>query len=105
VPRVVGASQPRALTTAAWRAENLVQDVLGDFEFELSPPYLLYRTGNEVRAATGRSCALLPPAAASRTRRARPAQVNGLWFYQQEECDQMTVLLNRCAPGHACCCG
>jgi hypothetical protein len=25
------------------------------------------------------------------------AQVNGLWFYQQEECDAMTALLQRCA--------
>ena len=29
--------------------ENLVQDVLDNFECEMSPPYLLYRSGNEAR--------------------------------------------------------
>ena len=71
-----------------------MQDVLVDFEFELSPPYLLYRTGNEVGSARFSAA---PRSAAHASRRLPAPQVNGLWFYQQEECDQMTALLNRCA--------
>ena len=75
-----------------------MQDVLVDFEFELSPPYLLYRTGNEVRSprlARFRDCG-------SASRCPLRPQVNGLWFYQQEECDKMTFLLKKCAQ-HATC--
>jgi hypothetical protein len=55
-----GRPRAHALTLASLAvvcAENLVQDLLSDFEFELSPPYLLYRTGNEARrgVATARS--------------------------------------------------
>ena len=48
--------------------ENCRVDLLGAFEFELSPPYLLYRT---------------------------PEEVNGIWFYRQEECDEMSALFNK----------
>tara|TARA_B110000977_G_scaffold16922_2_gene20709 strand:+ start:31965 stop:32792 length:828 start_codon:yes stop_codon:yes gene_type:complete len=48
--------------------ENTVEDLLGEFEFELSPPYLLYRSSTEV---------------------------NGIWFYKQEECDEMSALFNK----------
>lgn len=32
-------------------ADQLKEDILDDFEFELSPPYLLYRNKNEVNGA------------------------------------------------------
>ena len=48
--------------------ENTVEDLLGAFEFELSPPYLLYRSSTEV---------------------------NGIWFYKQEECDAMSALFDK----------
>ena len=75
-----------------------MQDVLVDFEFELSPPYLLYRTGNEVRP----HCRTRFRACVRASRRPPRLQVNGLWFYQQEECDKMTFLLKKCAQ-HATC--
>jgi len=49
-------------------AENLVQDLTSEFEFELSKPYLLYRTENEV---------------------------NGLWFYEDGDGQKMTDLFTR----------
>jgi len=55
---------------AASRADNLVQDLTSEFEFELSKPYLLYRTENEV---------------------------NGLWFYEEGDGQKMTDLFNKCA--------
>jgi Dcp1-like decapping family len=48
-----------------------VQDLTADFEFELSKPYLLYRTENEV---------------------------NGLWFYEDGDGQKMTDMFTRCAP-------
>ena len=48
--------------------ENTVEDLLGAFEFELSPPYLLYRSSTEV---------------------------NGIWFYKQEECEEMSALFDK----------
>lgn len=48
--------------------ENCREDLLGAFEFELSPPYLLYRNSEEV---------------------------NGIWFYKQEECDEMSALFDK----------
>ena len=48
--------------------ENCREDLIGAFEFELSPPYLLYRNSEEV---------------------------NGIWFYKQEECDEMSALFDK----------
>lgn len=49
--------------------ENLVEDLLGDFEYELQVPYLLYRN---------------------------PAQeVNGIWFYNPRECEDVANLFTR----------
>ena len=45
-----------------------MEDLLGAFEFELSTPYLLYRSSTEV---------------------------NGIWFYKQEECDAMSALFDK----------
>lgn len=50
-------------------AENLVEDLLGDFEFELQTPYLLYR--NAVQ------------------------EVNGIWFYNPRECEDAAKLITR----------
>ena len=58
----------RLASEVTGKCENCVEDLLGEFEFELSPPYLLYRSQNEV---------------------------NGIWFYRQPECDEITALFNR----------
>eukprot|EP00850_Spirogloea_muscicola_P008344 SM000044S15991 [mRNA] locus=s44:464283:466568:+ [translate_table: standard] len=49
--------------------ENLVEDLLGDFEYEVQLPYLLYRKGNQ--------------------------EVNGIWFYNQKECEDVSKLFTR----------
>ncbi|XP_071735540.1 mRNA-decapping enzyme-like protein [Rutidosis leptorrhynchoides] len=49
--------------------ENLVENLLGDFEFELQVPYLLYR--NPVQ------------------------EVNGIWFYNSHECEDVANLFTR----------
>lgn len=49
--------------------ENLVEDLLGDFEFEVQLPYLLYRNATQ--------------------------EVNGIWFYNQRECEDVASLFNR----------
>ena len=54
--------------------ENVRENLLGEFEFELSPPYLLYRSSTEV---------------------------NGIWFFQQEECDDMSALFDSITSAHA----
>ena len=54
--------------------ENCRENLLGEFEFELSPPYLLYRSESEV---------------------------NGIWFYRQEECDAMSALFDQITTAFA----
>ncbi|KAF3637008.1 mRNA-decapping enzyme-like protein [Capsicum annuum] len=49
--------------------DNLVEDLLGDFEFELQIPYLLYRNSSQ--------------------------DVNGIWFYNSRECEEVANLFNR----------
>lgn len=49
--------------------ENLVEDLLDDFEYELQVPYLLYRNGAQ--------------------------EVNGIWFYNPRECEQVANLFSR----------
>ncbi|KAK9153611.1 hypothetical protein Sjap_001091 [Stephania japonica] len=49
--------------------DNLVENLLGDFEFEVQLPYLLYRNGAQ--------------------------EVNGIWFYNARECDEIATLFNR----------
>ncbi|KAK4764548.1 hypothetical protein SAY86_025638 [Trapa natans] len=50
-------------------SDNLVENLLGDFEFEVQVPYLLYR--NTVQ------------------------EVNGIWFYNPRECEEVANLLGR----------
>ncbi|XP_076946487.1 mRNA-decapping enzyme-like protein isoform X2 [Bidens hawaiensis] len=50
-------------------AENLVENLLGDFEFELQLPYLLYRNASQ--------------------------EVNGIWFYNARECEDVANLFTR----------
>jgi len=33
-----------SITYTHWPADNFVEDVLGDFKFEVAPPYVLYRS-------------------------------------------------------------
>ncbi|KAI3677033.1 hypothetical protein L1987_86651 [Smallanthus sonchifolius] len=49
--------------------ENLVEDLLGDFEYELQVPYLLYRNASQ--------------------------EVNGIWFYNPRECEDVANLFTR----------
>lgn len=49
--------------------ENLVEDILGDFEYEIQPPYLLYRNAAQ--------------------------EVNGIWFYNQQDCEAVANLFSR----------
>ncbi|CAL5387339.1 unnamed protein product [Camellia sinensis] len=49
--------------------DNLVENILGDFEFELQAPYLLYRNAAQ--------------------------EVNGIWFYNFRECEEVANLFNR----------
>ncbi|GAB4824655.1 hypothetical protein Ancab_007527 [Ancistrocladus abbreviatus] len=49
--------------------ENLVENLLGDFEFELQVPYLLYRNAAQ--------------------------EVNGIWFYNARECEEVANLFIR----------
>ncbi|CAI9289768.1 unnamed protein product [Lactuca saligna] len=49
--------------------ENLVENLLGDFEFELQIPYLLYRNAAQ--------------------------EVNGIWFYNSRECEDVANLFTR----------
>ncbi|OIT26430.1 PREDICTED: mRNA-decapping enzyme-like protein [Nicotiana attenuata] len=49
--------------------DNLVEDLLGDFEFEVQVPYLLYRNPSQ--------------------------EVNGIWFYNSRECEEVANLFNR----------
>ncbi|KAK1263245.1 mRNA-decapping enzyme-like protein [Acorus gramineus] len=49
--------------------DNLVEDLLGDFEYELQIPYLLYRNPSQ--------------------------EVNGIWFYNTQECEAVAALFSR----------
>ncbi|XP_074331911.1 mRNA-decapping enzyme-like protein isoform X2 [Apium graveolens] len=49
--------------------ENLVENLLGDFEFEVQVPYLLYRNADQ--------------------------EVNGVWFYNSRECEDIANLFTR----------
>uniref|UniRef100_A0A7N0V0J5 mRNA-decapping enzyme-like protein n=1 Tax=Kalanchoe fedtschenkoi TaxID=63787 RepID=A0A7N0V0J5_KALFE len=49
--------------------DNLVENLLGDFEFEVQVPYLLYRNSAQ--------------------------EVSGIWFYNAQECEEVANLFNR----------
>lgn len=49
--------------------ENLVENLLGDFEYEVQVPYLLYRNAAQ--------------------------EVNGIWFYNSRECEEVANLFTR----------
>lgn len=49
--------------------ENLVENLLGDFEYEIQVPYLLYRNAAQ--------------------------EVNGIWFYNARECEEVANLFDR----------
>lgn len=49
--------------------DNLVENLLGDFEFEVQVPYLLYRNAAQ--------------------------EVNGIWFYNPRECEEVGHLFSR----------
>lgn len=49
--------------------ENLVENLLGDFEYEIQVPYLLYRNAAQ--------------------------EVNGIWFYNARECEEVANLFGR----------
>ncbi|KAI3450734.1 hypothetical protein Pfo_007399 [Paulownia fortunei] len=49
--------------------DNLVENLLGDFEYEVQVPYLLYRNASQ--------------------------EVNGIWFYNARECEEVANLFSR----------
>ncbi|XP_008808817.2 mRNA-decapping enzyme-like protein isoform X2 [Phoenix dactylifera] len=49
--------------------DNLVEDLLGDFEYEVQAPYLLYRNAAQ--------------------------EVNGIWFYNSDDCEAIANLFSR----------
>ncbi|KAJ6802967.1 mRNA-decapping enzyme-like protein isoform X1 [Iris pallida] len=49
--------------------DNLVEDLLGDFEYEVQVPYLLYRNAAQ--------------------------EVNGIWFYNSHDCEAVANLFSR----------
>ncbi|KAF3492545.1 hypothetical protein DY000_02052117 [Brassica cretica] len=49
--------------------DNLVEDLLGEFEYEVQGPYLLYRNAAQ--------------------------EVYGIWFYNQSECEELARLFDR----------
>ncbi|KAL1201886.1 mRNA-decapping enzyme-like protein [Cardamine amara subsp. amara] len=49
--------------------DNLVENLLGDFEYEVQGPYLLYRNASQ--------------------------EVNGIWFYNKRECEEVAIIFNR----------
>ncbi|KAA8549906.1 hypothetical protein F0562_001590 [Nyssa sinensis] len=49
--------------------DNLVENILGDFEYEVQVPYLLYRNAAQ--------------------------EVNGIWFYNAHECEEVANLFSR----------
>ncbi|KAF4402873.1 hypothetical protein G4B88_010325 [Cannabis sativa] len=49
--------------------DNLVENLLGDFEYEVQVPYLLYRNAAQ--------------------------EVNGIWFYNPRECEEVANLFTR----------
>ncbi|CAO2147707.1 unnamed protein product [Urochloa humidicola] len=55
--------------------DNLVEDLLSDFEYELQPPYLLYRNASQ--------------------------EVNGIWFYNQHDCEAVASLFGRILNAYA----
>ncbi|DBA70584.1 hypothetical protein WJX79_007514 [Trebouxia sp. C0005] len=55
--------------------DNFVEDVLGDFKFEVAPPYVLYRSKLD--------------------------EVIGVWFYDQNECAMVAGLLQRITAAYA----
>ncbi|RYQ92039.1 hypothetical protein Ahy_B09g098142 [Arachis hypogaea] len=55
--------------------ENLVDNLLGDFEYEVQVPYLLYRNAAQ--------------------------EVNGIWFYNARECEEVANLFNRILNAYA----
>ncbi|RYR43097.1 hypothetical protein Ahy_A08g039526 isoform A [Arachis hypogaea] len=56
-------------------AKNLVENLLGDFEYEVQVPYLLYRNAAQ--------------------------EVNGIWFYNARECEEVANLFNRILNAYA----
>ncbi|GAB4813797.1 hypothetical protein N2152v2_000843 [Parachlorella kessleri] len=56
-------------------ADNFVEDVMGNFQCEVNKPYLLYRNKN--------------------------SEVVGIWFYDDDECDRISALLQRIATTFA----
>ncbi|CAN4099010.1 unnamed protein product [Withania somnifera] len=64
-------SQPRFqfVVMNCRNTDNLVEDLLGDFEYEIQLPYLLYRNASQ--------------------------EVNGIWFYNQRECEEVANLFDR----------
>jgi mRNA-decapping enzyme 1B len=56
------------------KQKNLVEDLLGDFEYEVHVPYFMYRNVAQ--------------------------EINGIWFYNPHKCEKMAKFFQRllCIP-------
>lgn len=75
-------------------ADNFVEDILGDFKFEVASPYILYRSkSDEVLhlTNTGHDLQQLRTAQAH----GNNLQVIGIWFYNENESAMVSGLLQR----------
>lgn len=59
----------RGANVLLMQTDNLVENLLGDFEYEVQGPYLLYRNAAQ--------------------------EVNGIWFYNARECEEVANLFSR----------
>jgi mRNA-decapping enzyme 1B len=59
----------RWITSGGWTTENLVEDLFDDFVYEVQVPYILYRNATQ--------------------------EVNGIWFYNPRECEEVAKLFQR----------
>ncbi|CAN7097907.1 unnamed protein product [Brassica rapa subsp. narinosa] len=64
-----GTTSKNLLSSRSCFNDNLVEDLLGDFEYEVQGPYLLYRNASQ--------------------------EVNGIWFYNKRECEEVAHLFDR----------
>ena len=74
-------------------ADNFVEDILGDFKFEVASPYILYRSkSDEVLHCVRENTHLISPNTLSKW---RCMQVIGIWFYDENESAMVSGLLHR----------
>ncbi|CAI5504112.1 unnamed protein product [Closterium sp. Naga37s-1] len=117
-PRVRGAAALHPVPQQR-AGDNLIEDLLGDLEYEVQPPYILYRNrGQEENGTHPLQCPCNPPHPSPFPPsdnliedllgdleyevqppyilyRNRGQEVNGIWFYSLKECHDAANLFSR----------